>query len=76
MGETRGEYRVLVVKLERRRPLGKPRRRWEDNITMGLTEVEWGHELGISGSEQGQVAGCCEYGDELSGFTKCSEFLD
>jgi hypothetical protein len=36
MGERRGVYRALVGKPEGRRPLGKPRRRWEDNIKMDL----------------------------------------
>ena len=39
MGEERGMYRVLVGKLEGRRPLGRPRRRWADNIRMDLQEV-------------------------------------
>ena len=39
MGEGRGVYRVLVGKPERRRPLGRPRHRWEDNIRMDLREV-------------------------------------
>ena len=39
MGEERGVYRVLVGKLEGRRPLGRPRRRWADNIRMYLQEV-------------------------------------
>jgi len=39
MGEERGVYRVLVGKPEGRRPLGRPRRRWVDNIRMGLQEV-------------------------------------
>jgi hypothetical protein len=42
MGERRGAYRALVGKPEGRRPLGRPRRRWEDNIKIGLREVEWG----------------------------------
>jgi hypothetical protein len=42
MGERRGAYRALVRKPEGRRPLGRPRRRWEDNIKMGLLEVGWG----------------------------------
>jgi hypothetical protein len=42
MGERRGEYRVLVGKPEGRRPLGRPRRRWEDTIKMDLREVGWG----------------------------------
>jgi hypothetical protein len=39
MGESRGVYRVLVVKPEGKRPLGRPRSRWEDNIKLGLQEV-------------------------------------
>ena len=38
-GERRGVYRVLVGKSERKRPLGRPRRRWVDNIKMDLQEV-------------------------------------
>ena len=41
-GEDRGVHRVLVGKPEGRRPLGKPIRRWEDNIKMDLQEVEGG----------------------------------
>jgi hypothetical protein len=41
MGETRDAYRVLVVKLEGRTPLGRPRRKREDNIKMDLREVGW-----------------------------------
>jgi hypothetical protein len=39
MGGGRGVYRVLVGKPEGKRPLGRPRRRWEDNIKMDLQEV-------------------------------------
>jgi len=39
MGERRGVYRVLVGKPEGKRPLGRTRRRWEDNIKMDLQEV-------------------------------------
>jgi hypothetical protein len=56
MGERRGAYRALVGKPEGRRPLGKPRRRWEDNIKMDLREVGWGswtgsiwHRIGTGG---------------------------
>jgi hypothetical protein len=38
-GEKRGAYRILEVRPERRRPLGRPRRRWEDNIKMDLQDV-------------------------------------
>jgi hypothetical protein len=43
MGEERGVYRVLVGKLEGRRPLGRPRRRGGDNIRMDLQEVGCGY---------------------------------
>ena len=43
MGEERGVYRVLVGKTEGRRPLGRPRRRWVDNIRTDLQEVGCGY---------------------------------
>jgi len=43
MDEERGVYRVLVGKLEGRRPLGRPRRRWVDNNKMDLQEVGCGY---------------------------------
>jgi hypothetical protein len=43
MGEKRNAYRLLMGKPEERRPLGRPRRRWLDNIRMDLVEVGWGH---------------------------------
>jgi hypothetical protein len=42
MGELRGAYNILVVRPEGRRPLGRPRRRWEDNIKMDLREIVFG----------------------------------
>jgi hypothetical protein len=42
IGEKRRAYRVLVGRPEGRRPLGRPRRRWEDNTKMDLQEVGWG----------------------------------
>ena len=42
MGERRGVYRVLVRNPEGKRPLGRPRRRWEDNIKVDLQEVGCG----------------------------------
>jgi hypothetical protein len=44
MEEKRNVRRLLVGKSEGRRPLGRPRRRWLDNITMDLVEVGWGDE--------------------------------
>jgi hypothetical protein len=46
--DSRGVYRVLVGKLEAKRPLGRPRRRWEDNIKMDLQEVGCGVWTGSS----------------------------
>jgi hypothetical protein len=42
-GEKRNAYRLLVGKPEEKRPLGRPRRRWVDNIRMELGDVGWGH---------------------------------
>jgi transcription termination factor 2 len=50
MGQGRGVYRVLVRKLEGKRPLGRPRRRWKDNIKMDLRQT------GIDGANWIQLA--------------------
>jgi hypothetical protein len=50
MGEGRGVYMVLVGRPEGKRPLGRPRRRWEDNIKMDLREI------GIDGANWIQLA--------------------
>jgi hypothetical protein len=50
MGEGRGVYRVLVGRSEGKRPLGRPRRRWEDNIKLDLREI------GIDGANWIQLA--------------------
>jgi hypothetical protein len=42
IGEMRGVYRFVVGKSEKKRPLGRPRRRWNDNIKMDLQEVGCG----------------------------------
>jgi hypothetical protein len=41
VGEKRNAYRIWVGKLEGKRPLGRPRRRWVDNIKMDLGEIGW-----------------------------------
>ena len=48
MEEGRGVHKVLVGKPEGKRPLGRPRRRWEDNIKMDLEEVRRGCGIGWS----------------------------
>jgi hypothetical protein len=42
MGEVRGAHYILVGRPEERRPLGRPRRRWEDNIKMDRREIGFG----------------------------------
>jgi hypothetical protein len=67
-----------VGKPERKRSLGKPRPRCEDNIKMDLQEVGcWGgYGLARAGSGQGQVAGTGECGNEPLCSINCREFLD
>jgi hypothetical protein len=68
MGKERKVYRVLMGKPEGKRPLGRPRHRWEDQIEKDLWEIGWRKcRLDSVGSGQGPVAGSCEYGDEHSG---------
>jgi hypothetical protein len=71
-GEERKVYKVLVGKAVIKRPLGRPRRRCR---RMGsewiLRENGWGAcGLDTTGSRQGPMSGCCEYGDESSGFLR------
>jgi len=66
-------YRVWVGKPEGKKPLGRPRRRREDNIKMDFQEVGCGVMNWI---ELPQVVGTCECGDEPSGSIKYGEFLD
>jgi hypothetical protein len=59
---------------EGKRPLGRPRRRWEDNIKVDLREIgidgdQWS-ELGSADSGYGPVAAFCEHGNETSGSIK------
>jgi hypothetical protein len=73
-GEGRGVYRVLVGKPEGRRPLGRPRHRWEDNIKMDLREVECG---GMDWIEVAQDRDRWRaLVNEPSGSIKCGEFID
>ena len=63
-------------KPEGMRPLGRHSRRWEDNIKMDLQEGGCGGKDSIDLSQNRQVAGTCEYGNEPSGSKICGEFLD
>ena len=70
MGEERGVHRVLVGKHEGKILVGRPRRRWEDNIKTDHQEV------GRGCGDWMELASTCDYGNELSGSIKCGEFLD
>jgi hypothetical protein len=61
-------HKVSVAKPERKRPLGRPMRRWEDGIRMDLREIGW-RVCGVDSvdSEYGPVDSCCECGDEHLG---------
>jgi hypothetical protein len=72
-GERRNAYRILVGKPEGKRPLGRPRRRWVDNIKMDLREIGWD---GIDWIDLAQaVEGSCEHGNEHSGSINAGKFL-
>jgi hypothetical protein len=57
MGEDRKVYRVLVGNPEGKRPLGRPRRRWEDGIRMDLPEISLGVWTGFDWLKTGTVCG-------------------
>ena len=75
-GEDRGVHRVLVGKPEGKRPLGRPRRRWEYNVKMDLQEVGGGRgdwmELAQDRDGWRALVGTVRN----FGFHKCGEFLD
>jgi hypothetical protein len=75
MGEKRDVYRLLVRKPEGKRPLGRPRRRWINDIKMGLLElgvsvVDW---IGLAQNRYRYRYSSCELGNEPSGSIKCWE---
>jgi hypothetical protein len=57
MGEERKVYKVLVGKPEGRRPLGRPRRRWEDGVRMDLREIGLGVWIGFDWLRTGTGGG-------------------
>jgi hypothetical protein len=73
MGEKMNAYRLLVGKPGGKRPLGRQRRRWVDNIRIDLGEVGWG-DVDWIGWEQ--VASSCEFSIEPSGSMKCWETIE
>jgi hypothetical protein len=61
IGEKRNAYRILVGKPEGKKPLGRLRRRWDDNTKMDLRETGWG---GMDWTDLAQDRGSCEHGNE------------
>jgi hypothetical protein len=76
MGKMINADSILVGKPERKRQLGTPGRRWEDNIRMDLWEIGCGCRLEAFVSGQGPVAGSCDHRNEPSVYIKGGEFLD
>jgi hypothetical protein len=68
---------VLEGKSRGKRPLGIPRPSLEYNTEVGLKRNKMGWcILGLCGSREGQLAGCCEHGSEHLGSIKCGDFFD
>jgi hypothetical protein len=72
-GERSGVYRVLVGKPEEKRPLGKPRRRWKDDIKTYLQEMEWDASTGLIWFRIATGDGHFKCGIECSGSHKMRE---
>jgi hypothetical protein len=77
MGEGRGVYRFLVGKSEGKRPLGRPRRRWVDNIRMDLQEVGCGFvDWNGLAKDRDSWRTLASAVMKPLGSVKCGEFLD
>ena len=77
MEERRSAYRILVGNPYGKRPLGRPKRRWQDNIKMGLQEVGCGGMGWIDMvQERDSWRALVNAVMNLQGSTKCGEFLD
>jgi len=75
MGGRRSGYRLWVGKPEGKRPLGRHRPRWEDNITMDHHEMVWGYGRFRAGSVLGLGDIMCGCGIGSSGSIKCGNIL-
>jgi hypothetical protein len=68
---------VLVGKSEGKRPLGRPRRRWEVNIKMDLREIGWIGMYWLNLAQyKGPVERCCKHGNKPSVFIKYWKILE
>jgi hypothetical protein len=75
--EKRNAYRLLVEKPEEKRPLGGPRRRWMNNIKMGLRDIgRGGVDWIYLAQDRAQWRGSCENGNEPSDSIKFWEILE
>ena len=72
MEQSRHAYRVLVGKPEGKNPLGRPRRRWEDNIKMDLREVDCDVRNWMGLAQEGTMEDLCKSRNEPSGFLKAN----
>jgi hypothetical protein len=75
-GGRKGAYEVLFGGPEGKRPFGRPRHKWEDNIKMVLQELDEGMDMIDLAQYRGRVEGFCKCGNEPSCSTKCGKFLD
>jgi hypothetical protein len=75
-GEGRGVYRALVGRPEGKTPLGRPRRRCEDNIKLDFKEIGIDGANWIQLAQESPVAGFCEHGDESSDSIKKQDIFD
>jgi hypothetical protein len=76
MGEKVNAYRILVGKPEGKGPLGRPWRRWVDNIKMDLREIECGIMDWIDLAQDRDLWSSCGHGNEPSSSIKCWEVLE
>jgi hypothetical protein len=75
MGEIINAYKILVGKPGGKRPLGRPNRRWEDNIEVNVREMGLENWIHLA-QDRDRWRGSCEHGNEPSGSIKGGEFLD
>jgi hypothetical protein len=66
----------LVGKTEGKRPLERPRRRWEDNTKADIKGIGWEGVDWLYLDEDRKMTSCCEHGNELSGVIQCVECFD
>jgi hypothetical protein len=70
MGDMKNAYEILVGVPQAKKPLRRPRRRWEDNIRMHIKEIEWEGVDYMHLAQDKEVVSSFEHGNELSGSIK------